>query len=1489
MKNKVTKIIPLIVLALMLMLAIGLLRLASEEMPAPEAGHINATMFGDSRPTIATFIEGQFNESVSSNANAVNENVAWNANNAITGAIDVGGNSKALVAGMTNVMIRSGIDANVIRPVTAIVAEQILTKENPKIAIFLHTAHLRSIRAFDKVTVIDSPVNLSIYQTLNAAGYINEALNLTEYNVIIVKTAGYEEEERNLQVDALLPLLEPARDAGVEIAVMDTDHNISTINLTEHPFISEYFENLVHFATVFCSVNAHNLLNYIYVNFMNGTADVHPPVIPPTPGIYHPDAPSFFFNNTADYLTWAANRADNPFNKDQPTVGILACAFFTSGYVMDEFVRQIEKRGANVIIVYPIPGRFTGIENPALPLFYYEGEPLVDTVISFHNIIRAVPDEMRVDQFKELNVPVLGGISLGGMFGRMTPEEWKNCTRGINLARVGFVLTPKELLGVAAPTVIAGMHIDEFGGRVDVPIPEQITRLVGRAINHAMLSHTPNEDKNIAIIHFGYGASGLNIERSLERLLSELKKEGYTVDPMNETEITEAMLAHGRNIGMWAQPTLDRMVQDYSDRLVLIPISEYRDWFKEMIPNHRQEEVFAFWGEPADGSMVVNHNGEPHFVIPMIRTGNIMIMPQPTRGGGTVDEAVVFHDAQMPPNHHYIAFYLWLQRQNIDAIIHFGTHGSQEWLPGKERGLAADCWPSLMSGEIPIIYPYIVDNVGEATIAKRRGDAVIISYMTPQLVAAGLYGDLRTLHDMVHHYKEIPDPAVRAGERRRVIEKAINMSIDKEMEMPGFEGIPWDSNLTDMIHEHIHKIESQVIPVGLHILGEIPDKALMYESVLKMVGPGFTDEIKNVGKITDKHKCCCEGGYEGYIHECYIEEIARTKAKEMLRMALLKEISLVDIQQQILNNNSDILTEYLKNGAGHLRNFLRVYLEIEAIITALSGGFILPGSGGDPIRNPESLPTGRNLYSFDPREVPTRTSWDIGKAALQVALKEHYETHGEYPDKMAFVLFAGETMRHRGVAEAQILYALGVRPIWDEFNRVRVDDERDGLEIIAGAELGRPRIDAVVTMTCLYRDTFSCRVGLIDAAVRLVGAHEEEGQINHIRYNYLALRAELEYIYPDMDAETVENLALARIFGPAAGAYGLGLGGIVKAGGTWDERSELAKSYLNRMGNIYSQNLWGESNRLVFDRALSGTDVAIFSRSSNFYGVLTSDHPFSWLGGLSMAIEHVYEGGAPQLMITDLRNPHKDGETISLNRFLRTELRARSYNPRWIKGLMEHGFSGAGVISGTITNLWGWQVVTPDIVTDDMWNELYAIYIQDKYNLDLDEFFSEYNPLAKQELMRRMLEAYERGFWDADAAIVRDLVERVIKSVAEHGLSCCVSCCANPRMDSFLAEMMKEGRVELDRETIARFDEQRIATLGVGLAGLEAALEVAPEVVIEPPAELLREVVGEVMEVVQPEAPHFHLDLPVSKLIAAFILIALIGVGYLVITKKAKK
>ncbi|MBA5942397.1 MAG: cobaltochelatase subunit CobN, partial [Methanophagales archaeon] len=1230
--------------------------------------------------------------------------------------------------------------------------------------------------------------------------------------------------------------------------------------------------------------------------------------------IYHPDAHGFFFCNTADYIAWAINRTNNPFDPTKPTIGILGSRFQIAAgdlALSNALIRQIEASGANVILVYP--DNIRPIE-PDLPLFYYNDTLLIDAAITLQTHIAGVPYPVRRDQFIEMGVPILGATVTG-----MTPCEWKNCTRGIPLGQM-WRIVPREIKGVFACTVVAGQDEDKFGGRIHVPLPLQIERLVNRTINHANLGRMENSEKNIAIIYYNHppgrhdiGASGLNVPRSLERLLIALYDAGYNLDRMTETEILAAMQAHGINVGQHAQPILEAMVNNHSEEIVLIPVADYQRWFEEMIPEHRQQEVIDMWGPVPGEVMVVERGGREYFVIPMIRSGNILIMPQPTRGGGSVCETIVFHNLSMPPHHQYIAFYLWLQQQEqgIDAIIHFGTHGTQEWLPGKERGLATDCWPYLMSGEIPIVYPYIIDNVGEATQAKRRGDAVIISHMTPVLVAAGLHGDLRMLHDMIHDYLHFEEGPLRDAQRAKVIEKAINMSFDLDMGHPGFEGITHDTALINQIHQHIHCIEAEIIPLGLHVLGDIPEKELLTETVMKILGLGFVEEIIRVGRITGEH-------------ECEIEEEARDRAKELLRL-VINQTSSEDAQQEILNNSSVSLTKYLDEGRRHLQNFLDSR-ELEAILDALSGRFIPPSMGGDPIRSPDSLPTGRNLYSFDPRTVPLRSSWEVGRDTMQAFLADYYERHGVYPDRIASILWVVETMRHRGVAEAQILYALGVEPIWDTRDRVRIDRRVDrGLRLIPDDELGRPRIDVTVIISGLYRDVFSCRIEVIDAAVRLVIEHEEVegGQINHVRRNYLTLKAEL--IADGMPEEEADILASARIFGPPPGAIGPNLDDAIKASGTWDDKSSLIDLYLSRMGHIHSRELWGENHRAIFERALSGTDVAMLSRSSNYFGVLNTDGPFEWLGGLSMVIEHL-DGTPPELMISDLRNPHK-AEIVSLSEFIRRELRARYYNPRWIEGQMEHGYSGAREMAKAITNLWGFQVTTPHLVTDDMWNELFATLIQDKHDLGLDKFFDANNPWAQQSVMARMLETVERGWWDADPATIQELTERYIESVAKYGPCCCAAHCANDRFDQFIAEMVREGKLNLDRGTIIRFNDQRIATLGdrvelislppeepaepvpqprprgggrgIGIAGLEPAVEPAPApepapepaVAEDPAAEAAEPVVGEVIEVVTPVTPAWRdivMDLPVTAILITILLMGLVGIGYMAIVKKRR-
>ena len=1453
----------------------------------------------------------------------VNQTINWTVDNTSVGTINETGFFTALSAGTVNVTATSVVYTNITGTANIIVKE---AQELVDVAIITPVPGIAHL--FDSIPIEDRPVNFETY-VINSR-LITETLgcpefNLTAYDLVIVNIGRPSAWTISRRLDPLRPFLQNASDAGVPIVFTDfiylvedeygnkhIDPRISgltTISLEDIynvRTLRDYIENAI------IPGNLINSLRFGYVHFLGGQEVYDLPQIMPIPGIYHPMHQYMFFNNTADYIDWATETGR--FDIERPTIGILATRWsIRSGNTrsLDALINEIEGQGVNVIAAYP----YSVWRNPEqweFDLFYLEGERLIDAAITTSMCIPLTP--YRREAYYELGVQILAATVAVGM----TPDEWRDYGKGLPLAMMGWAVPGIEYSGFISPTVISG-RIDEL----DVPIPEQIERIVARAINHAELVRTPNEDKRVAIIYFDYGVArtckvtrGLNKPQSIINVLNAMYEHGFNVDKINETEFTKLRYKHGKTIPLYAQPKLDAMVANHSKEIVLIPISEYRNWLQEMIPACRIEEVIQFWGEPEDGNMVVNYNGKPHIVLPMIKRGNVILLPEPGPCGGTVNETIVFHDVgPTPPHHHRIAFYLWLQRENIDAVVSLSI-GTYAALPGRERALSPDCWPFLLSGHIPFVRPYSTDSSALAMKNRRRGDMVVIGHMQAPIIMAGQYGSLGALRDAIFSYREIIEGPVRDAERPHIIERAIEINFDRDMGMPGFEGVPHDAALIDRIERHLEKFRTTMISGGLHTLGEIPNRIVLSETIMFMLGPTFINEINMVGGVEDKRT-------------------SQTKAIKLL-MAVFNNTTAYNAQRNIFGNTSPILTDLLDEGKKHYQNF-HDSREIEAIIDVLEGRFVMPGPSGNQIHNPETIPTGRHLYTFDPRRFPTRGAWDVGKETLGQMLFEYNETHGTFPDKLSFILWASETKRHRGVVESQILYAMGVRPVWDRRGRVRIDGGRRGLEIIPDNELGRPRIDISAIITGTYRNTFPCRVKVIDTAVRLVAAHEEDGQINHVRRNYLDLKS--DFTAQNMTDEMAHELAAARIFGPPLEELGARIGGIMKASLT-DDRAMLADLFINQFAHIYTSKSWGITNEYLIRRALSGTDVALFSRSSPRVGLIggVCCCAAAFLGGLSMAIERI-DGAPPQTMITNLRDAFNPG-IVTTNEFLRSELRTTLTNPRWIENMMAEGYSGAREMKHIINHMWVWESATPYIITEDMWNDVYEIFMMDRYNLNIEEFFERYHPHAMQSNIARLLEVINAGEWNADDSIIQKLTERYIESVANHGKTCLAAQCANIRLDQFIAEQIAEQiRTEtltLSRETINRFNLKRRETLEenvvdvplpdlpadahikyaidddagveppkavadaqaepIELPGVDVGVDAPAEPTpaepasVEPmPAEVAPDahvVEGAVIEPVAPVQPAGKLILPVTEIAIGIVLIGLIGAAYMFFKKK---
>lgn len=1116
------------------------------------------------------------------------------------------------------------------------------------------------------------------------------------------------------------------------------------------------------------TVNHERLFRYLKSFIEEGDLAAVPPPSPlPDGGIYHPDAPDAVFAALPDYLAWWSARTGQPWEA-RPVIGMeMSSSYIADGQtrMLDETVRALEAGGAVPLVFYrttrlarrqveaggrplaammseapagfpnPQAGRAARIDEPVIEL---DGRPILDVLMV--NTFLGNDPEARKAWHQAMDVPVLNVIH----YRSGDRAEYLADTAGIGSFFLPFTLTTAEYVGLIDPIVLTSNE----GGEL-VPMPEQMNLLVGKALMLAELRRKSNAEKRLALMFWNHppgehnqGASNMNVPRSLEALTARLIAEGYAVEPLAEQQMIDA-------IPVLLKPRYRReglselMKTPHWDSL---PLAHYLSWYSAL-PATVRARIEAHWGPPEKSHWLAEVDGEPHFVIARMRLGNLLVMPQPARGEGhsEEEEKELFHDDKVPVHHAYLATYLWVREVfGADAIIHFGTHGSQEWLPGKERGLWAYDDPNLLAGNTPIVSPYIVDNIAEAIHVKRRGRGVIVSHQTPPFSPAGLSDDFVAINDQIREYHSVDEGLVKANNRALIIEQAVRMNIHSDL---GWKVADLEAGFEDFLREiedYLEELGMAMQPLGLHSFGETALPEHRASTVMQMLGQPLYEHLGVEPReiFRDDYRSLHENAPYRFVLEQVFADVA-PDAFEPAARALIEQGRAFD-------------------------RMLDAATETAGLLHALSGRWVDPSYGGDPVRNPDALPTGRNIYGFDPSRVPTRAAWEAGVEAMQGLILSHQATHGEFPEKLAFSLWSTETMRHLGMLEAQILYAMGVRPVWDAGGRV------SGLEPIALEELGRPRIDTVISLTGLYRDQFPNVIEWFNHAIVLLAKLDEPLTENLIRRNSLAIEERLRE--RGVPAEDARLFALTRVFGNESGDYGTGLPDGTLASGDWEEGDgQLEALYLSRMSWAYGPDTSRWSEKLAapdgtvvnaYAEHLRGTSAAVFSRSSNLRGLLDTDHPFEYLGGISMAVRHL-DGKAPQLYISNMRDPLR-ARLQTAERFLSTELRAIYQHPNWIQQMQAEGYAGTLQLLNAINNFWGWQVMDRNVVRDDQWDEFHATYVMDRYELGIKEWFESVNPVAMAQIAERMLEAVRKGYWEASEQTVRELVETYLDIVARH-------------------------------------------------------------------------------------------------------------------------
>ena len=1073
-------------------------------------------------------------------------------------------------------------------------------------------------------------------------------------------------------------------------------------------------------------------------------------------GYYYPDGGTGrVFGTWREFEAW--RRAAG---KHRPGAARVAVGFYRSQYyagdtaLLDAVITEIERQGANAIPIFGYPAGIafeTLLRDPA-------GEARADVALAF--LFRfAGPDAG--ESLRKLDIPVLSLISL---YGR-SEAEWRASAQGLSMFEGTFQVAVPELAGLVAPTVVGSKErrTDPDTGLTIVasrPISSRVTMAVQRALGYAALAATPNADKRVAVLFYNYppgkagiGASYLNVAESLANILRRMQAAGYDLGgdevDLSAGALLDEMTTRARNVGGYAPGELDAMLAPGG--AIRAWMGDYLRWLDGYAPELRAK-VIADWGEPEDVTLMARDGS---LIIPALRYGNVAVLPQPARGWGE-DGEKLYHAKDLAPHHQYVATYSWLRAGEpvgfgADAVIHLGTHGTLEWLDGKDLGLSEADAPDALIADLPDLYVYNVDVVGEGLVARRRGMATLVDHMVPPFVKSGLLPELAALsesvddyHNNVHKNEQLAE--AYADEIRR---QAADLGMVKDLGLELGTGAEIEHDALHAIEDYMIELRGQNIPYGLHAFGRTPRPEMRASTVEAIVS----------------------------VDRDLLPDDATVMA--------------ADMERRIVESGPR---------------------ELDHLLHALDGGYVPVGNGGEPIRNPDAYPTGKNFYGIDPDKVPKPAAWKLGVFLADRMLKDHVAEHGRYPEKVSFVIWGDETMRHEGILESQIFHLLGTRPVWDARGKV-VD-----VEVVPARELGRPRVDIVIASAA--EGMFNNVTRLMDEAVQRVKVLEEAE--NFVRRHYLATRTALiDRGYAEEDAD---RRAAVRIFDEPPGTFNLNTSRIAAASGTWDSDRPMADEYLSKMGHGYGNGFWGEPMEDVFRLALSGTEKVVHSSSTMLYGALDNDDFFMYMGGLAAAVRSI-DGESPEMVVTNTRDPGQP-EMTGIDKFLGAEFRTRYVNPTWIEGMRREGYAGAGEMRAFVEYLWGWDATVPETVDDAMWQESFAVYVEDRHGLDLKAFFDEHSPHAYQDITGRMVETIRKAYWEADDATLERLLREHVESVAAHGVGCSEHTCGNPRL---LRYVLEQGAVmNIPGPALAAYRAAMEEAIG---ADIEAAAAEAEEFV----------------------------------------------------------
>ena len=1143
-------------------------------------------------------------------------------------------------------------------------------------------------------------------------------------------------------------------------------------------------------------VNMLSLLQFLSDRLLMTGFGFDAPVILPQHGIYHPDLPE-----DASFEDWQQRS-----NAAWATVGLTFYrAHYMSGntFFIDAMIRSLEDRSLNVLPVYTASLKALDKETgwpAAFQFFSIQNKVIIDVLIN--TVSFAMQDGNAVIQgeniLSKLDVPILQAITSG-----MGRGSWDASSRGLNPLDTAMNVAIPEFDGriITVPVSFKEKGKDANGYE---PVDDRIDRVTGLAVRFARLKHLPNRAKKVAFVFTNSStkasqignAVGLDAPESLMMMLKAMQAEGYLIDglPGSGTELIHDLVNRCSYDETYLTP------QQLENAVGQVSFAQYAAWFSEL-PSALQQKIEKQWG-PAPGKSYIHGD---HIAFAGLEFGNAMVALQPPRGYG-MDPDAIYHQPDLAPTHHYHAFYKWLRNDwGADAIVHVGKHGTLEWLPGKSIGLSENCFPDAFLADLPLFYPFIINDPGEGSQAKRRAHAIVVDHLTPAMTSADSYGELAMLTQLVDEYYQVEtlDPSKLPLLQHQIWNLIKQTNLDKDLAVMlqrdhGDHKHEWDDEMTpegipvsitemdgkDIAHliedidGYLCELGAAQIRNGLHTLGQAPSGTALTDMLasltrLSNIGvPGLPSEIAalfgfDLNDLLDRKGQRLLSVPENLVLLAGRPVVTAADALEVIEelgkhlLQLLYKYhfngdAVLKVFQETFGKTTEESTgilNVLTYVCAHLMPDLsQTYDEISNLLHGLSGGYIPAGPSGAPTRGmAHILPTGRNFYSVDPRALPSQAAWQVGQQLANEVLERHLKEKGFYPESVAISIWGTSAMRTQGDDVAEILALMGVKPIWQPESRRVV-----GLELIPAEELKRPRIDVTTRISGFFRDAFPHLVDLIDDAVQMVIAAEAEPEeSNFVRKHYIKDLAALEA--EDLSLEQAEEKAAYRIFGSPPGSYGAGILELVQER-NWHSDADFAATYINWGGYAYGKNVNGVDAREEFKKRLATVEVALHNQDNREHDIFDSDDYLQFHGGMIASIRSL-TGKQPKSYFGDTQNPDRATVRDLKEEVLRV-FRSRVVNPKWLESIQKHGYKGGLELTTTVDYIFGYDA-TAQVMDDWMYQQLAETYALDK---GIQEFFAKNNPWALHSITERLLEAVQRGMWEAPAETLEALKELYLQS-----------------------------------------------------------------------------------------------------------------------------